>query len=189
MMNTGTNMLWYKQGARSWNEALPIGNGRLGAMVYGGAVNERLSLNEDTLWSGYPTFYENPEAPKYYKIARDLVMQGKNEEAQQIIEQHCEGLWSQVYLALGDMNIAMEHFGKIHSYSRALDISQGVHKVEYECDGVRFLRECFVSKPDDVLVLRFTASRAGAIGFSASLSQRFANSFIHAPPDFSPGRT
>ena len=170
MMNTGTNMLWYKQGARSWNEALPIGNGRLGAMVYGGAVNERLSLNEDTLWSGYPTFYENPEAPKYYKIARDLVMHGKNEEAQQIIEQHCEGLWSQVYLALGDMNIAMEHFGKIHSYSRALDISQGVHKVEYECDGVRFLRECFVSKPDDVLVLRFTASRAGAIGFSASLS-------------------
>ena len=82
MMNRGTNMLWYRQGALNWNEALPLGNGRLGAMVYGGARHERVCLNEDTLWSGYPTFHDNPEAVESFKKAQALVMRGQNAAAQ-----------------------------------------------------------------------------------------------------------
>ena len=73
MINRGNNVLWYREGARSWNEALPLGNGRLGAMVYGGALTERVGLNEDTLWSGRPTFYENEGAVEAYREALRLM--------------------------------------------------------------------------------------------------------------------
>ena len=170
MMNRGTNLLWYRQGARSWNEALPLGNGRLGAMVYGGARQERLCLNEDTLWSGYPMFHDNPGAVESYRKALALVMEGKNREAQEEIEQHFEALWSQVYLALGDISLTMEHEGDIGGYRRALDMSTGVHWVEYEAEGVRFTRETFVSAPDQALVMRLTADRAGALNFCVHLT-------------------
>ena len=170
MVNTGTNLLWYKQGARSWNEALPIGNGRLGAMVYGRAEKDKISLNEDSLWSGYPSYYSNPEAANYFKLARELVMQGKNAEAQRTVEQHCEGLWTQVYLPLGDINMEMNHLDDITVFSRGLDISTGVSFVEYECGGTRFKREYFVSAPDDVVVVHLTASRLGSLNFRVNLS-------------------
>ncbi|MBR3503345.1 MAG: glycoside hydrolase family 95 protein [Clostridia bacterium] len=168
-MNRGTNLLWYRQSARSWNEALPLGNGRLGAMVYGGAAEERVCLNEDTLWSGYPMFHDNPEAAASYRRARDLAMQGKNSEAQREIEARFEALWSQAYLALGDIRLSMAH-GPVSGYRRALDLSTGVHTVEYEADGVRYVRETFVSAPDQVLVMRLTADRAGALGFAVNLA-------------------
>ena len=101
MTNNGTNLLWYRQGAQSWNEALPLGNGRLGAMVYGGAREEKLALNEDTLWSGIPTYYENPTALEAYHKARELARDGRYEEAEKELEQRFTNLWSQVYLALG----------------------------------------------------------------------------------------
>ena len=87
MNNTGTNLLWYKQPAASWNEALPLGNGRLGAMVFGDPAHERITLNEDTLWSGYPMFHDSPRAYVVYKQAQQLTMQGKNAEAQRLLEQ------------------------------------------------------------------------------------------------------
>jgi len=170
MMNRGTNMIWYRQGALTWNEALPLGNGRLGAMVYGGARQERICLNEDTLWSGYPMFHDNPEAAESYKKARALAMQGRNAEAQEEIEQHFEALWSQVYLALGDISLTMEHAGEPAGYRRALDMATGLHAVEYEADGVRFARETFVSAPDQVLAMRLTADRAGALNLCVTLS-------------------
>ena len=170
MMNRGTNLIWYRQGAVNWNEALPLGNGRLGAMVYGGAKHERVCLNEDTLWSGYPMFHDNPEAVESYHKARELALAGRYAEAQKEIEQHFEALWSQVYLALGEISLTMEHVGEAANYRRALDISTGVHKVEYEADGVRFTRETFVSAPDQALVMRLTADRAGAVSFTANLS-------------------
>ena len=169
-LNRGNNLLWYKSGARSWNEALPLGNGRLGAMVFGGAADERVCLNEDTLWSGYPCFYENKTAAEAFRAARELVMQGKNAEAQEILEQRGEGLWSQAYLALGEMNLHFERTGEIRSFRRELDISRGLHRVKYEQDGVCFERECFISAPDQVLVMRMDASVSAALSFTLSLS-------------------
>ena len=169
-MNRGTNLLWYREGARSWNEALPLGNGRLGAMVYGGAKEERVCLNEDTLWSGYPMFHDNPGAVESFKKARDLAMRGQNAEAQREIEQRFEALWSQAYLALGDIRLSMSHADAVSGYRRALDLSTGVHTVEYEAGGVRYTRETFVSAPDQALVMRLTADRAGALSFTVNLA-------------------
>ncbi len=168
-MNRGTNLLWYRQGALTWNEALPLGNGRLGAMVYGGARQECICLNEDTLWSGYPMFHDNPEAAESFLKARELAMKGRYAEAQEEIEQHFEALWSQVYLALGDIGITMEHAGDVEHFRRSLDLSTGVHLVEYEADGARFARETFVSEPDQALAMRLTSDRAGALSFSVNL--------------------
>ena len=169
-MNNGTNCLWYKQQAMTWNEALPLGNGRLGAMVFGGAENERICLNEDTLWSGYPTFCENPDAPAAFKRAQELALQGKNAQAQAELEQHCSGLWSQVYLPLGDINLSLHHTGAISALRRELDFSTGLHRVEYDASGVHFARETLVSEPDQVLVVHLTADQRASLNFSVSLS-------------------
>ena len=170
MINRGNNVLWYREGARSWNEALPLGNGRLGAMVYGGALTERVGLNEDTLWSGRPTFYENEGAVEAYREARDLALKGEYAKAQEVLEQRFTALWSQAYMALGDLILTMHHDPAVTDYRRALDISEGVHTVEYTAGGVRYVRETFVSHPDQALVMRLTADRAAALSFDLSLS-------------------
>ena len=109
MKNDGANVLWYRQGALSWNEALPLGNGRLGAMLYGGATDERICLNEDSLWSGKPSFYDRPGAQEALARAQALVRERKFPEAQRELEQNFTGLWSQVYLALGEIDLTMRH--------------------------------------------------------------------------------
>lgn len=170
MINRGTNLLWYRQEARTWNEALPLGNGRLGAMVYGGASHERICLNEDTLWSGYPMYYANNGAAESYRRALALVMQGNNEQAQKEIEQNFEELWSQAYMPLGDIDLYMVNPGEISDYRRALDLSTGLHRTEYKVNGISFAREIFISEPDQVLVMRLMADRAKSLSFNISLS-------------------
>ncbi len=170
MNNNGTNLLWYSRPAASWNEALPLGNGRIGAMVFGDAAHERIGLNEDTLWSGHPSFYERPGAVESFKKARELALQRRYDEAQEELELNFTALWSQVYLPLGDLFLDMEHPGEVTGYRRALDLSTGVHTVDYECDGVHYSRECFVSAPDGVLVLRLTADAPAALTFALRLS-------------------
>lgn len=163
MKNNGTNLLWYSRPAANWNEALPLGNGRIGAMVFGDAAHERIGLNEDTLWSGYPTFYERPEAVKSFKKARELALQRRYAEAQKELGLNFTALWSQVYLPLGDLFLDMEHTGVVEDYRRTLDMSTGVHTVEYAADGVCYKRELFVSAPDGVLVMRLSASAPAAL--------------------------
>ncbi len=141
-MNIGTNLLWYKEAAASWNEAMPLGNGRIGAMVFGGAKSERISLNEDTLWSGFPRFYDNPNGAEVFKKSRELALQRRYTEAQDLLEQEFTNLWSQMYLPLGELRLEMEHPEGIENYRRQLDIGTGVHKVEYDCGGVHYTREC-----------------------------------------------
>lgn len=170
MQNDGTNLLWYRGGATSWNEALPLGNGRIGAMVYGGAADERICLNEDTLWSGYPTFYKNPDAPASYRRAQALALDGRYAEAQEELEQHFTALWSQAYLPLGDLRLTMRHPGQPEMHTRSLDLSTGIHCVEYNAGGVHYIRETFVSHPDQALVMRLTADRPGALAFDVCLA-------------------
>lgn len=169
MMNNGTNILWYKQGAASWNEALPLGNGRLGAMIFGGAETERLCLNEDTLWSGYPAFYQSPGAAEAFRQAGKLTAEGRYREAQRLMEEKGTALPSQVYLPLGDLNLSMQHVFPISGHRRMLDISSGLHRVEYLCGGVRYSRETLISAPDQVLAMHLACDAPGALSFSLSL--------------------
>ncbi|MBR7095629.1 MAG: glycoside hydrolase family 95 protein [Clostridia bacterium] len=169
MHNDGTNLLWYKQSAKSWIEALPLGNGRLGAMVYGGAANERISLNEDTLWSGGPLFYDCPNAPEVFRRARELALERRYVEAELLLEDEFTNLTSQLYLTLGELRLDVEHSGTVENYSRALDISTGVHTVEYDCDGAHYTRECFISAPDEVMVMRLTTDHPEGMSFTFSL--------------------
>ncbi len=163
MCNDGTNLLWYRQPAYSWNEALPLGNGRLGAMVYGGVESERICLNEDTLWSGIPFYCENKGAYASYCCARELVEDRKYAEAQKELEQNFTGLWSQAYMPLGDLLISSYHLAMCSEYKRSLDLGTGIHRVEYCCGSDRFTREMFVSAPDQVIALRIRGSRESSI--------------------------
>ncbi|MBE5770911.1 MAG: glycoside hydrolase family 95 protein [Clostridiales bacterium] len=166
----GNHRIWYREGARSWNEALPLGNGRLGAMVFGGAKEEKICLNEDTLWSGTPSFYGNPAAYDALHKARALTGQGKYAQAQKELEQHFTALWSQVYLPLGEIRISMGHEENIRQYKRSLDLSTGVHRVEYAVGDTEYCREMFISAPDEALVMCIRASRPAAISMEAMLS-------------------
>ena len=169
MHNNGTNVLWYSEPAMSWNEALPLGNGRMGAMVYGDALHERIGLNEDTLWSGGPSYYDKPGAAEVFRKARDLALERHYSEAQILLEDSFTHLWSQMYLPLGELRLDMEHTGKVENYRRSLNLQTGIHTVQYDNGGVHFVRECFVSHPDQVMALRLTADSPGALTCSVSL--------------------
>ena len=162
--------LWYKFPASDWNEALPLGNGSLGAMVFGGAEKEKICLNEDTLWSGMPTFYGNPKAENAVKEARRLTKEGKYIEAQRLLEEDYTNFWSQKYMPLGDLDIAFDGQGEVSGYTRELDLGTAVHTVTYTRDGVTFRRRAFISFPDRALVLNVTADRPASVSFAASLT-------------------
>ncbi len=170
MTNTGTNLLWYKSPAATWNEALPLGNGRLGAMVFGDPADDRYSLNEDTLWAGVPSYRSNPAAYAAYKRAQELIMAGKPQEAQRVVEEGIAEKPSQPYLTPGDLHLHMVHTEEITGFTRALDLSTGIHTVQYDCGGTRFTRTSFISHPHDVLVIRLTASKPAALRFTFNLT-------------------
>jgi alpha-L-fucosidase 2 len=159
--------LWYNQPAREWVEALPLGNGRLGAMVFGEIDQERLQLNEDTIWQGSPYDPANPDALDGLKEARKLIFEGKPKEADEVVKQWGMGKPSRqvAYQTLGNLLIdfpASE--SPVEEYRRALSIDTAVATTTYKRDGVCYTREAFISAPDQVLVVRITADRPGAVG-------------------------
>lgn len=161
--------LWYRRPAAKWVEALPIGNGRLGAMVFGGIGVERLQLNDDTLWSGGPKDWNNPKAKAALPEVRRLIAAGKFAEADQIAKQMM-GPYTQSYLPLGDLHLTFEHGDVARgSYRRALDLRDGVASVRYDIGGVTYTREAIASHPAGVIALRLTASRPGMLTCSARL--------------------
>ena len=174
---------WYDQPAKNWNEALPIGNGRIGAMIFGDPLNDRLQLNEDSLWSGGPQDADNPEALKALPEIRKLLFAGKYSEAQNLANRTliCKGKGSGhgsggripygSYETLGDLRIEMGSKGAVTAYRRELDINTATVTISYEQDGILFKRELFSSFPDQVLVVRLSASKPGALSFRASLSR------------------
>jgi alpha-L-fucosidase 2 len=167
--------LWYKQPARNWNEALPIGNGRLGAMVFGGVAEELIQLNEETLWSGGPTNTNpNPLAPTYLPKIRQALFEEKYELAEELTKK-MQGLFSESYEPLGDLIIKQEFTGEASDYYRDLNISTAISTTKFKANGVEFSRELFISTPDQVLVIRLTASQKGALNFTvATKSQLFS---------------
>lgn len=160
--------LQYNKPASIWTEALPIGNGRLGAMIFGGVEKERIGLNEDTLWSGYPKDWNNPGAKEALPRVRKLLEEGRYAEASKETKQMM-GPYTESFLPFGDLHLSFEHGNKYNSYRRALDLESGLSSVEYRIGGITYKRELLASHPDQLIVLRLEASERGAINVHARL--------------------
>lgn len=150
-----SNLLYYTSPARAWTQALPIGNGTLGAMIYGTPKEEKLSLNHDELWTGVPSDTFRPGADKAFEKARRLALQGKLHEARKEIETNFQSTWSQAYLPLGDLNFKFDIRGGVKNYRRSLDLNTGVSLVEFTCAGKKYTREYIASYPDKTLAFNF----------------------------------
>ncbi len=161
------NTLRYAQPATCFEEALPLGNGHIGAMVYGGWGTDRISLNHDTLWSGKPRRISRPDAPDAYQKSRQLLREDRYAEAEALLERDFTADWSQAYLPLGNLYIECSHTGPLEDYSRRLELDTAVAAVGYTQGGVRFERTCFISYPDNCLVLHITSDKAADYIFRA----------------------
>ena len=159
--------LWYRRPAQQWVEALPVGNGRLGAMVFGGVERERLQLNEDTLWTGGPRDWNNANAPKALAEVRRLVAEGKYVEADRAAR-GMQGLYTQSYAPLGNLVLTFEHGVQSRDYRRQLDLQSAIADVRYRIGNVNYVREVIASHPDQVIVVRLSADRPGMITFTGT---------------------
>jgi alpha-L-fucosidase 2 len=160
------------QGADAeWVRALPVGNGRLGAMVFGGTVHERLQLNEDTLWSGRPYNPVNPDARQALPEVRRLLAAGSHREAATLVSEKvmAKPLAQMAYQTLGDLALTFPQVESVAGYRRELDLATAIARVSYTADGVTFSREVFASAPDQVIVVRLAANRRAQISFEARL--------------------
>jgi alpha-L-fucosidase 2 len=165
--------LWYRQPARVWTEALPIGNGRLAAMVFGDVRREHLQLNEDTVWSGEKRDRANPEAPKAFADIRRLLADGRPAEAQRLADRAMIAIPRAlpVYQTLGDLWLEFDADGDVSNYRRELDLDTGIQSVRYTRNGVGYVREAYASAPGRAIVMRLTADRPGSISFRATMSR------------------
>jgi len=156
--------LWYKQPATVWTEALPVGNGRLGAMDFGGVENELLQLNEATLWSGGPVRKNvNPDSKSYLPQVREALFNKQYDEATELVKK-MQGLFSDSYLPLADLMIQQDFDGKqLSSYKRTLNISDAVSTTDFTIDGVQYKREVFVSSPAHLIVIRISSNTPNKI--------------------------
>lgn len=165
--------LFYTNAAVKWTQAVPIGNGRLGAMIFGGVEREHLQLNEDTLWAGGPYDPNNPYALAALPEARRLVFAGQYDDAARLISSNMMAvpLRQMPYETLGDLWLDFgTNAGPVEDYRRDLDLDTAVAAVSYTMNGVHFKREIFASAPDRVIVIRLTADKPGQISFTASMT-------------------
>lgn len=161
--------LWYQQPAKTWVEALPVGNSSMGAMVYGGTSREELQLNEETLWGGGPYRNDNPKAIESLAEVRNLIFSGKTMDAQNLIDQtFYTGRNGMPYQTIGSLIIEAPGHEKAKNYYRDLDLERAVATTRYQVDGVNFQREVFASFPDRVIIVRFTADKPGELNFKVS---------------------
>ncbi len=170
----GAPVLWYRSPAERWEEALPIGNGRLGAMVFGGVADERLQLNEDTLWDGYKRDPSNPDSLKALPEIRKLLFEGKNQEAVDLAGRTMMGKPSRVlpYQSLGELLIECPGIPEASDYRRTLDLRGGVATVSYQSGGATFGREIFASVPAGVIVARFTCDQPKRLDLRMTLKRQ-----------------
>lgn len=161
--------IWYKQPARSWNEALPIGNGKLGAMIFGEPDNELIQLNEQTLWSGGPAkLNPNPESVNFLQPLREALAKEDLPLADEL-SRKMQGLYTESYMPMGDLMITQQLKGAMTSYKRTLDIATAIATTEFTSGGVSYTREMLASAPDNVIMIRMKSSRNNMLTFKASL--------------------
>jgi alpha-L-fucosidase 2 len=165
-------VLWYEKPASQWVEALPIGNGRLGAMVFGGAASERLQLNEDTLYAGGPYDPNNHEALQVLPEARRLIFNGRYKEANDLIEAKmmARPISQMPFETVGDLDLEFSGHSEVKDYRRELDLETAIAKISYSLGGVQFTREVFVSPVDQVIAVHLTCDRPNQINFVANLA-------------------
>ena len=164
-----TDFLWYNKPATVFEDALPLGNGRIGAMVYGGVEKERISLNEATLWAGYPVDPNmNPAAKNYLPLIREALFAEEYKKADSLTR-FIQGKFSSSYAPLGNLII---DFGikEASNYKRRLDLNTGIHQVSFDADATYYTRETFVSHPDQVLMMKFKSSGKNKMNISLSFN-------------------
>ena len=162
--------LWYTKEAGCWNEALPLGNGRLGAMVYAGAAEDTLCMNEDTFWAGTPKDKNNKQAAAKLPKVRELVAQGRLAEAEALAEETLEGGFTESYLPLCDIRISHHGLQQISDYERSLDLSSALSHCRFVSGGATYERETLVSAPHDALVMQLRCTRPGSLSFDVRLT-------------------
>ena len=161
--------LWYAQPARVWVEALPLGNGRLGVMTYGGTATEELQLNEETFWGGGPYRNDSPAALDNLDRVRQLIFQGKSRDAQDLINKtFLTRTWGMPYHSIGSLRLHFPGHESATGYRRELDLERAVATTTYQAGGVNYKRELFASLVDDIVIMRITADQPGSISFTSS---------------------
>ena len=167
------NMLWYRQPAKVWEEALPLGNGQLGAMVFGGVADERIQLNESSLWDGYPFDRNNPTSLENLPEVRRLLFENKNNEAVELAKKHMMGIPEHIkpYQSLGELWFDMP-VKEASEYSRSLDLSRAIAHSGYTANGTHYEREMFISPVANVLVLHFTKTGKEKISLSLTFKRQ-----------------
>src|SRR5690606_38891569 len=164
--------LWYRKPAKDWNSALPIGNGRLGGMVFGRVRREEVQLNEDSVWYGGPVDRNNRDALTYLPQIRHLLFEGRIKEAEELATLALSGTPENQrhYQPLGNLFLDFDHDeNNIDNYHRELDINDSMVTVSYSYKGIKYTREYFSSAPDQVIVIKITANKPGRISFRAQL--------------------
>lgn len=151
--------LFYEQAAECWEQTLPIGNGSLGAMIFGGVKQEKLGLNEESLWSGYKHDKNRAEAYEYLGKVRELVFAEKYVEAEKEVQKHMLGEYNESYLPMGNLNIAFSHDERVTDYKRILDLEESLVQVRYRANGVSYKREYFASYPAQMIAMKFQADQ------------------------------
>lgn len=167
-----SKILWYDRPAEVWTEALPVGNGRLGAMVYGKTEKEVIQFNEETLWTGQPNNYAHKGAHHYLDTLRQLLWDGKQSEAHQLGNQHFMSvpLRQLSYQPFGNILLDFPGHQQVENYKRHLNLKDAICSVSYDLEGVSYSREIFSSAPDQAVVINLKANKKGSINFKAGLN-------------------
>lgn len=174
--------LWYGEPAKSWEQALPLGNGAIGAMVSGGTEREHIYLNESSVWSGQYHFNPNKEMPEKIREIRQLLFDGDYKKAQDLVTRYCttpNDLRYGAYQPLGDLYLDFKNIsGAVSHYKRTLNLNKATSTVEFRRDDASFKREAFISAPDKVMVLKLTCSKKGMISFDLLLNRESAATIL-----------
>ena len=178
-------VLLYDKPANGWTEALPVGNGRLGAMIYGGNITDTIQFNEETLWSGQPHDYAHPGAHQYLGEIRNLLWAGKQQVATTLANEQfmSQPFGQQCYQPFGNILLNFPEHENVTNYKRKLDLEDATSTVNYEVDGVKFEREAFSSAPDQAIVIRVESSKKGALNFTAGLNSPHSNYSVSVEGD------
>lgn len=169
------DVIWYDKPAKVFEEAIPIGNGRMGGMVYGGIQQDRVSLNEATLWGGYPVDPNmNPQAKEYLPLVRKALLEENYKKADSLLR-FIQGKFSSSYAPLGNLLLDMNISGPVYNYQRRLDMSTGIVSVSFEADATSYTREYFISHPQQLMFIRFRAKGKNKLELSTSFNSLLPN--------------